>query len=563
MKAEKKIFHTDVLVVGGGVAGCMAAIAAHDGGAEVLILEKAAVVRSGDAGAGNDHFLANLNSGEEWDTDEAFARYYVRLSQGLIDVDIARNLHLRRIGEIIERLESYGIEMRDRSTDTFIRTKSFGQPGPYYINFKGKHLKPALATQLRKRKIPVINRASVTGLICDGKQVLGAMGFNVRTGEFYEARAKATILAVGDATRLWPNPSGLAFNTWMSPFNNGVGYVTAYKAGAELANMEIAAVTVVPKGFSAAGLNAFTGMGGYLWNSSGERYMQKYHPMGEGAPRNTLALGTFREYSEGRGPCYIDVRHLSKDALSHLTNNLLPVDKDTLVMYIEQKGLRLDRDLLEVGVSEMQMAGFTGSVSGIVIDRTGKSTIDRLYAAGACTVPSFALSGAFATGYSVGEETARVCRDSSRFDSGCEEQVAGEMERVYAPYNRAQGVNYKKFEDRLRQIMGDYVGYVRNERGIETGIGKLEELGQRVDEIKAENLHELMRTLEFQDLLLVGKIVAKSALARRESRMGLSHLRADYPSTDEGSFKDMTIVKAGPRGIEVSLRPTVDNTGRI
>jgi len=563
MSVQKKVINTDVLVVGGGVAGCMAAIAARDTApVDVTILEKAALVRSGDAGAGNDHFLAHLNSGPEWDTDEAMATYYSRLSQGLAPVAVAKVLHLNRISEIIEKLESYGIPIRDRKTGEFIRTKSFGQPGPYYINFKGKHLKPALAEQVKKRNVRVVNRVNATSLLSEGKKVFGAMGFNVRSGEFYEVRSKVTILALGDAVRLWPNVSGLPFNTWMSPFNNGAGYAMAFKAGAELANMEIAAVTVVPKGFSAAGLNAFTGMGSYLLNSAGERYMLKYHPMGEGAPRNTLALGTYREYVEGRGPCYIDCRHLSKEALKHLTENLLPIDKDTLVMFLNQKHLRLDRDLVEIGISEMQMAGFTGSVSGIVIDRAGRTTVDRLYAAGACTVPSFALSGAFATGYSVGEQAAQACNRLTRKESGWAGQVEKEIARVYAPCDRSDGVGYKRLEDRLRQIMFDYAGYVKNERGLKTGLEKLKDLEKRIDQIKAENFHELMRALEFQDLLLTGKLVVTSALARKESRMGLSHLRADYPDESNAGAKDSTIIKAGRQGMEVIFRPSEQSAGR-
>ena len=111
--------------------------------------------------------------------------------------------------------------------------------------------------------------------------------------------------------------------------------------------------------------------------------------------------------------------------------------------------------------------------------------------------------------------------------------------------------------------MYDYAGYVKNERGLKTGLEKLKDLEKRIDQIKAENFHELMRALEFQDLLLVGKIVVTSAMARKESRMGLSHLRADYPEKDDALAKDSTIVKAGRQGIEVFFRPTDNNTGRI
>jgi succinate dehydrogenase/fumarate reductase flavoprotein subunit len=241
--------------------------------------------------------------------------------------------------------------------------------------------------------------------------------------------------------------------------------------------------------------------------------------------------------------------------LTHLTQNLLPIDKDTLVMFLNQKHLRLDRDLVEIGISEMQMAGFTGSVSGIVIDRAGKTTIDRLYAAGACTVPSFALSGAFATGYSVGEQAARTCSRLTRKETGWAGQVEKEMARVYAPCDRPEGESCKRFEDRLRQIMFDYAGYVKNEQGLKTGLEKLKDLEKRIDQIKADNFHELMRALEFQDLLLVGKLVVTSALARKESRMGLSHLRADYPKESDAVAKDSTIIRAGRQGMEVFFRP--------
>ncbi len=397
MKQKKEIIQTDLLIIGGGAAGCIAAIGAKEqSNLDVLVLEKAEISRSGDAGGGNDHLLAHLNTGEAWDTDQAMTEYYTRLSQGLIDKEVATRLHISRIREIVHKLELFGIEMKDPKTGQYVRTKSFGQPGPFFINYKGKKIKPILAGEVKKRGAKVLNRINVTNLLTDGRRVVGAMGFNVRNGTFYVVKSKTTLLATGDVVRLWPNSSGLAFNTWMSPYNNGAGHAMAFRAGAELANMELTVNTLVPKGFSAAGLNAFVGMGAYFLNSLGERYMQKVHPMGEGAPRYLLTLGTYREVMEGRGPCYVDCRHLPKEAMHHLTTHLLPVDKDTFMTFCKQKGLNLKKDVMEIEISETQSAGIAGSVSGIVIDEKGKTTVDRLYAAGACTLPSFGLSGALA-----------------------------------------------------------------------------------------------------------------------------------------------------------------------
>jgi adenylylsulfate reductase subunit A len=300
-------------------------------------------------------------------------------------------------------------------------------------------------------------------------------------------------------------------------------------------------------------------MGAFLRNSLDERYMRKYHPMAEGSPRIFLVLGTYKEIMEGRGPCYVDCRHLSKQDLYHLKTNLLPVDKDTFMTFCEQKGLRLEKDLLEIEVSEMAVAGITGSVSGIVIDQKGKTTQDRLYAAGACTVPSFGISGALATGYGVGIEAAKSSLKISNVERPDEEKVRKEIQSIYAPLRRKEGVPYKELENKLRQIMADYVGYIKTERGLRTGIEKLGDLERKIDEMRVENYHELMRATEFKDLLLLGKLVAIGALKRKESRMGLSHLRGDYPNQDDKNFFGSMILKKKKGGIKVSFKPAQSN----
>ena len=126
MKQKKEFIQTDLLIIGGGASGCIAAIGAKEqGDLEVLVLEKAEISRSGDAGGGNDHLLAHLNTGEAWDTDQAMAEYYTRVSQGLIDIRVANRLHISRIREIVDRLESFGIEMRDpKQVSTFAQNRS-------------------------------------------------------------------------------------------------------------------------------------------------------------------------------------------------------------------------------------------------------------------------------------------------------------------------------------------------------------------------------------------------------------------------------------------------------
>jgi succinate dehydrogenase/fumarate reductase flavoprotein subunit len=255
----------------------------------------------------------------------------------------------------------------------------------------------------------------------------------------------------------------------------------------------------------------------------------------------------------------VDCRHLPKEAMRHLTTNLLPVDKDTFMTFCRQKGIDLKKTLLEIGVSEIQSAGIAGSVSGIVIDEEGRTTADRLYAAGACTVPSFGLSGALAIGYSVGIEAAKACQRIPKAGEHSEQNVEKEFESVYAALQRKEGFPCRQLEDKLRQVMGEYVGDIKTEKGLQIGLQKLDELERRADEVKANNYHELMRVAEFKDLLLIGKLVAAAALERKESRMGMSHMRGDYPEQDDARFHGSMILRRDGDGIRVTFRPAPSN----
>jgi succinate dehydrogenase/fumarate reductase flavoprotein subunit len=234
---------------------------------------------------------------------------------------------------------------------------------------------------------------------------------------------------------------------------------------------------------------------------------------------------------------------------------LLPVDKDTFMTFCKQKGLNLKKDVMEIEISETQSAGIAGSVSGIVIDEEGKTTVDRLYAAGACTVPSFGLSGALAIGYSVGIEAAKASLRIPKVGEHSEREVEKEFESVYAALNRKEGFPYQRYESKLRQIMGEYVGDIKTEKGLEIGLKKLRELERRADEVKAVNYHELMRVTEFKDLLLIGRLIAIAALERKESRMGLSHMRGDYPNQDDAHFHGSMILKKDGDRTNVTFRP--------
>jgi len=313
---------TDVLIIGGGLAGCNAAIAATEQGARVVILDKGKIERSGDIAGGVDHFMAYLEEGEPWDTAEAYLEYAGRIARGAIDLKIQEAVFCRELKPAIERLKKIGNPLHDPQTGKFYRTQALGQPGPYWINFNGKKLKPKLGREVRRLGCKVLDKTVATGLLLDGTHVAGATAFHIRTGEFFVIRAKAVVISTGNTNRLYESQAGTPFNIWQCPSNTGDGQTLAFNAGAKLANAEYLRMTVVPKGFSAAGLNAFMGMGCYLINALGEQFMHQYHPLGNKAPRAKVVEGVLMEIREGRGPVFIETRHLSASDMAHLKATL-------------------------------------------------------------------------------------------------------------------------------------------------------------------------------------------------------------------------------------------------
>jgi succinate dehydrogenase/fumarate reductase flavoprotein subunit len=545
MKTKSGLMKADVLVVGGGISGLFAAIGAGESGCKVVIAEKADAARSGDAGAGNDHFTTYLNAGESWDTFDIFMEWYLRLADGMVNRKAAeRNVSL--LPEAVKLLEDMGVPMRNPQTGTYIRTPTFGQTSSYTINFDGRMMKPFMVKKCRELGVEIVNRVQIAKLVQHRGHLAGAVGFDVRSAEPVVFESGNIVLATGDATRLWRNPSGNPFNTWNSPFNTGTAFRLAFESGAELAHMEFPVVTLTPKGFSAAGLNAILSMGGHLLNAFGERYMKKYHSLSEGAPRWVIIDGTYREIIEGRGPCYFDCRHLSLDDMHHLKNHLLPVDKLTYKDFCVQKSVDIAADLLELQLSEMQMGGHTGKLFGIMVNEAYETSREGLFAAGVAATPAYALSGACSTGLLAGRQAAsRASAKLKSIPPLSETNVESIASDVVTPLTRGKGFTWREVEDGVRQIMADYVGPTRTAAGLKTALKAFDTLAKMAEEIMAKDPHALLRSWETRDLLCTAKLVAQSALRREESRFGIAHFRADYPAKNDQFRGTVVLYRSG------------------
>jgi len=524
-----EVLQTDVLVVGGGLAGNNGAIGALEKGARVIIADKSSLDRCGAIAGGVDHFMAYLGT-DTWDTREAYLEWVGQIARGTVNLSVQNAVFCKELKAAIERMERIGCTLK-QPDGTYYRTTSMGQPGPFFINFNGKQLKPLLAREARRLGAQTLEKCAISGLLTHDGSVIGAVGFNIRTGTFYTITAKAVILATGNTNRIFENPTGLPFNTWQCPANTGAAQAMAYEAGAKLANMEIVRITLVPRGFSAAGLNALTGMGGRIVNAAGEEFMLKVHPAGVRAPRFRLVEAVMKELSEGRGPVYVDCRHLSAFEMTHLKKTL-GYDKDTLPDFIEQKGIDLAKEPLEIMPSEgMQGGSSEVNSSGIMIDEKTASTVPGLFAAGDCSDQMRCVHICTTGGYLAGKMAAEYAKTFEKIPKVTMSQVKHLKKKTYAPLQASGTMPHRQFEDTMRKMLWQNAGPARNQKSLTVALEKLEELGTYLKDIGARNYHELTRVLETDQILQVAKMMCTASLARKETRFGVYHHRTDYPET--------------------------------
>ncbi len=270
--------------------------------------------------------------------------------------------------------------------------------------------------------------------------------------------------------------------------------------------------------------------------------MQRYHPLGERAERSYLTWGIYSEMRAGRGPCYVDARHLSPEDQERLIETLV-VDKGPFGDYLRQKGIDLSKEPMEVSISEFH------AQCGILINERFETAVSGLYAAGEGT-GSTGVSRVAVDGYEAGKEAAAF---SSKVEllPILDQDKETEKWRIYSPLKNLQkgsGIGYLEFETRVRDIMSDYVGFERTESSMKKALALLEELRPLTSRLKAGNYHDLMRVLESLNIFLVATLVTVASLQRRETRWGgnLIAPRGDFPNPDPQWAKRTVVLRKGP-----------------
>jgi succinate dehydrogenase/fumarate reductase flavoprotein subunit len=551
----------DVLVIGGGTAGPMAALKAKlkNPKANVVLLEKANVKRSGAISMGMDGLNNAVIPG--YATPEQYTKEITIANDGIVDQKAVYK-YAQRCYSIIEELDSFGIRFLKNENGDFA-VKKVHHIGTYVLPMpNGETVKKAIYRQLRRARILISNRYMATRLLTgsDGR-IAGAFSVNTRTAEILVFKAKAVILCMGAAGRLGLPTSGYMFGTYENAANSGDGYAMAYHAGAALANLECFQINPLIKDYNGPACAYVAGpFGAFTANNEGSRFIECDYWSGQ------MMLEFYNELQSGKGPVFLKLNHLHEDTISEIETTLHKVERPTRGLFHEGRGTDYRQEPIEMHISEI---GFCSghSASGVFVDEFARTTVPGLYAAGdMASVPHNYMLGAFTNG-SVAGEHAMEYADNSDFAAFDAVDIDKERARVLAPTRREDGIPPNQVEYKARRLVNDYLQPPKVTRKFELGQRRLAEVRDDMENrMIARNAHELLRALETQSILDCADMAAHASLYRTESRWGLYHLRTDYPEKNNEDWFCHTLLRkkdgkmsSEKRAVEPYIVPIADD----
>ncbi|MBO2461779.1 fumarate reductase/succinate dehydrogenase flavoprotein subunit [Actinomadura violacea] len=526
---ERRELSADVLVIGGGTAGTMAAITAAEHGASVLLLEKAHVRHSGALAMGMDGVNNAVIPGKA--TPEDYVAEITRANDGIVNQRTVHQTATRGFA-MVKRLEKYGVKFeKDEHGEYAVRRVH--RSGSYVLPMpEGKDVKKVLYRVLRQRsireKVTIENRVMPVRVLTSGGRAVGAVGFDTRGGEFVTVSAGAVILATGACGRLGLPASGYLYGTYENPTNAGDGYAMAYHAGAELSGIECFQINPLIKDYNGpACAYVANPFGGYQVNAEGTRFVDCDYWSGQ------MMSEVKREIDSARGPIYLKLTHLPDETLTALEGILHSTERPTRGTFHAGRGHDYRTHDVEMHISEIGLCG-GHSASGVWVDENARTTVPGLYAAGdlAC-VPHNYMIGAFVFGDLAGAHASAHLGTPGALP---EDQIRAAHELIYRPLRNPGGPPQPQVEYKLRRFVNDYVAPPKTRTRLDIAVETFTRMETEIAAMGARTPHELMRCAEVTFIRDCAEMAARSSLTRTESRWGLYHDRADLPERDDAEW---------------------------
>jgi succinate dehydrogenase/fumarate reductase flavoprotein subunit len=549
--ADDTRLEADILVIGGGTAGSVAAIKAKEAlpNGTVLLLEKANVKRSGAIALGMDGVNNAILPGHA--TPAQYVREITMANDGIVNQK-AILAYAQQSFSMIQELESWGVKFQKTAAGEY-DVKKVHHQGSYVLPMpEGYDIKKLLTRMIRRVGVKTENRVMATKVLLDEGRAVGVTGLNVRTGEFVVVKAKAVILCCGAAGRLGLPASGYLMGTYENPSNAGDGYAMAYHAGAELTNIECFQINPLLKDYNGPACAYVSGpFGGYTVNAKGHRFMLTDYWSGQ------MMMEFYKELTGPNGPVFLKMNHLAPETVEEIGRILHTTERPSRGRFHAGRGTDYGEELVEMAVSEIGLCS-GHSASGVWVNERGETTVPGLYAAGdMASVPHNYMLGAFTYGsicaHSALDHIAQA--DAGRIDDGA---VASERDRVLAPLNRPDGIQPHLLEYKLRRHVNDYLQPPKSANRLQRGLDYFVRASDEVAQLGATDPHDLMRALECSFIRDCAEMAARASLFREESRWGLYHYRQDFPESDDENWFVHVNLKSGVDGAMHAFKRPVE-----
>lgn len=550
MKTEK--ISTDVLIIGGGTAGCYAALTiSENSDKKVLICEKAHIKRSGCLAAGVNALNAYIVEGRK---PQDYVDYAKKDADGIVREDLLLTMS-EKLNEVTDRLEKLGLVILKDENGKYVTR------GNRNLKINGENIKPILADAVEKAKnVTVLNRVNIFDYSVNDNKINGAFGFGIESGIFYTIEAKAVIIATGGAAGLYkPNNPGFSrHKMWYPPFNTGAGYAMGIRAGAEMTTFEMRFIALRCKDTIAPTGTLAQGVGAKQINSLGEVYETKY-----GLTTSERVYGTVNENQEGRGPCYLRTEGITAEQDESLLKAYLNMAPSQTIKWIES-GRNPSRQNVEIEGTEPYIVG-GHTASGYWVDTDRATTIEGLFAggdvAGGC--PQKYVTGALAEGEIAGLSAVKYIDRKESFEKISDEDTnyhLRETEKYLT--DRHSLYTTEQLEEAMQTVMDSYAGGIKtnyrfNEKQLDIADCKIRQLETLTDDLYAEDFQELMYICELKERLTVCKSVIAHLRARKETRWHSFAENLDYPEKDDRNFNKYVNSRLENGEIKIIIRDLV------
>ena len=609
---QQREVSADVLVLGGGIAGCWAAISAARRGVKVVLVEKGATIRSGAGGSGCDHWVNTPNPCSKV-TAEEVVQWELESTGGYTNA-LSRYIAARESYETLLELERMGGKIRD-TEDEFKgapfrdeETKflfAYDYESRVHLRVWGTTFKPALYNECRRLGVEIYDRVMATSLLTQegrpGARVVGATGLNVRTGEFIVFRAKAVVNCLSRHQRNWIFSTELrGISSFRPPQIAGDGHAMAWRAGAEFAMMERSVPGPISSGYAYPPYGTGNPFNTWFpctmvdargkeipWVDRDGRVLKAVEDRTRPAPGQRFMGERATSYNYKRPelipdlqervkrgefvlPLYADLPSMPEHERRAIWGLMVGEEGKTKVPILRtytEAGFDPKRDLLQsylfIGGDPMRgevmpqerIGGEVGDAGGLVVDWDLRTNLEGLYAAGDAIFGGNYHYHAAATGRYAG-------RKAAEYAAGAPEpvisrhQVEGEKARVYAPLGRQDGFEWKELNAAICRVMQNYCGHYKNEELLRIGLLWLAELERdEAPKVVADNPHKLMRTLEVFNILTCSQMIIHASLARKASSPPLGFFRLDYPELDPPEWRKWVTIRLEDGRVKVGELP--------